>query len=74
MKNFKLIAKTFSGLENVLAEEIKEIGSKDVKTGKRAVFYEGNLEMIYKSNYYLRCALRVLKEIDNFQSPISLER
>ena len=67
MKNYKLIAKTFAGLENVLAEEIKEIGGTNVKAGRRAVFYEGNLKLLYKSNYYLRTALRILKEIAVFQ-------
>lgn len=67
MKEYKLIAKTFSGLEDVLAKEVKRIGGKNVHRGKRAVFYEGDLEMIYKSNYHLRTALRVLKEIENFR-------
>lgn len=67
MKDFNLIAKTFAGLEDVLAKEVKKIGGKNVRRGKRAVFYEGDLEMIYKSNYHLRTALRILKEIENFQ-------
>ncbi len=67
MENFKLIAKTFSGLEPVLAEEIRKIGGKNIQLGSRAVFYEGNLELIYKSNYLLRTALRILKEIQHFQ-------
>ncbi|MEN8116892.1 MAG: class I SAM-dependent RNA methyltransferase [Bacteroidota bacterium] len=67
MKDYKLIAKTFSGLEDVLATEIKKLGGQNVCPGKRAVFYEGNLELIYKSNYFLRTALRILKEIGHFQ-------
>lgn len=67
MKEFKLIAKTFSGLEDVLAKEVKRIGGQNVRRGKRAVFYEGNLELIYKSNYLLRSALRILKEIEHFK-------
>ena len=67
MKDYKLIAKTFAGLEDVLAKEVKKIGGKNVKRAKRAVFYEGDLEMIYKSNYLLRTALRILKEIEHFQ-------
>ncbi|QIA08441.1 THUMP domain-containing class I SAM-dependent RNA methyltransferase [Draconibacterium halophilum] len=66
MKEYKLIAKTFSGLEDVLAKEVKRIGGKNVRRGKRAVFYEGDLELIYKSNYQLRTALRILKEIEHF--------
>lgn len=67
MEKYNLIAKTFSGLENVLANEIKKIGGENIRVGKRAVYYEGNLELIYKSNYFLRTALRILKEINRFQ-------
>ena len=67
MKDFKLIAKTLAGLEDVLAKEVKNLGGKNVRRGNRAVFYEGDLELIYKSNYHLRTALRVLKEIEYFQ-------
>ena len=56
-----------AGLEDVLAKEVKKLGGKNVRRGKRAVFYEGDLEMIYKSNYFLRSALRVLKEIERFK-------
>ena len=66
MKNYKLIAKTSAGLENVLADEIKAIGGKNIELGNRAVYYEGDMEVIYKSNYFLRTALRVLKEIEFF--------
>ncbi len=67
MEKFKLAAKTFAGLELVLSSEIKSIGGSNVQEGRRIVFYEGDLEMIYKSNYLLRTALRVLKEIAVFQ-------
>jgi putative N6-adenine-specific DNA methylase len=67
LKKYKLIAKTFAGLEDVLAKEVKKIGGKNVHRGNRAVFYEGNLEIIYKSNYLLRTALKILKEIEHFE-------
>lgn len=66
MKNYKLTATTLSGLENVLAKELEKLGAKNVVPAQRAVFYEGNLETIYKSNYLLRTALRILKEIEFF--------
>jgi len=66
LKNYKLIAKTFSGLENVLANELEKIGAKNVKPGHRATFFEGNLQTIYNANYNLRTALRILKEIEHF--------
>ncbi len=67
MENFNLTAKTFSGLEKVLIKEIANLGGKNIREGRRAVFYEGDLELIYKSNYFLRTALRILKEIAVFQ-------
>jgi len=67
LKRYKLTAKTFAGLETVLANEIKEIGGSNITPGRRAVFFEGDLSVIYKSNYYLRTALRILKEIGHFQ-------
>lgn len=67
MENYKLAAKTFAGLEPVLAKEIKNIGGKNVQEGRRIVSYEGDLELVYKSNFHLRTALRVLREITVFQ-------
>lgn len=67
MKNHKLIAKTFSGLEYVLADELRSIGAANIRPGHRATFFEGDLETIYKANYFVRTALRILKEITNFQ-------
>lgn len=67
LKNYKLIAKTSAGLEEVLADEINAIGGRNITLGNRAVFYEGDLELIYRSNYFLRTALRILKEIEFFQ-------
>lgn len=66
MKNYNLTAKTFAGLEPVLAKEIKQIGGKNIKQGRRAVHFEGNLKLLYKSNYFLRSALRILQEIKVF--------
>lgn len=67
MKNYRLAAKTSSGLEQILGNEIKAVGGKNITLGNRAVFYEGDLKVIYKSNYLLRTALRILKEIEFFR-------
>ena len=67
LKNYKLIAKTFSGLEYVLAEELRKIGAHNVRPGHRAVFFAGDLKIIYKANYFIRTALRILKEIEHFK-------
>ena len=66
-EEFEIIAKTLYGLEEVLADEIKEIGGTDVQTRTRAVMYRGDKEVLYKSNYLLRTAIKVLKPIASFR-------
>lgn len=68
MKKFRLFAKTFSGLEYVLADEIKEIGGEDIKIAKRGVGFSGDMSLVYKANYTLRTALRILIEIHSFKA------
>jgi len=60
---FELIAKTFYGLEEVLAEELKSLGADNILKHNRAVSFNGDKELMYKSNYHLRTALRILKPI-----------
>jgi putative N6-adenine-specific DNA methylase len=62
-ENFEMIAKTFFGLEEVLADELRGIGAKEIVQHNRAVSFVGNLETMYKANYNVRTALRVLKPI-----------
>tara|TARA_B100001057_G_scaffold501266_1_gene622871 strand:- start:2146 stop:3318 length:1173 start_codon:yes stop_codon:yes gene_type:complete len=64
--DFLMIAKTMHGLEDVLIEELKAIGAKNIKKGKRAIEFYGNQTILYKSNVCLRTALRILKPISTF--------
>ena len=68
MKNekFEIIAKTFQGLEDVLAEEISILGGENIEIGRRMVSFIGDKELLYKSNLQLRTALRILKPIYQF--------
>lgn len=66
---FRMIAKTFTGLEKVLAEEISELGGKSVKVLQRAVEFYGTQEILYKANYLCRSALRIIKPIAEFDAP-----
>ena len=68
MEKFNIIATTFFGLEEVLAEEIKALGATDVKTLTRAVSFSGDNEMLYKANYWLRTALKILVPIKTFSA------
>ncbi len=62
----KLLAKTLFGLEDVLAKEILAIGGKDIIILKRGVSYQGDKELLYKSNVSLRTALRILLPVYSF--------
>ncbi len=61
------IVKTISGLEEVLAGEITELGGENIQMLKRAVSFEGDKRMLYKANYCLRTAQRILMPIFSFQ-------
>ncbi len=65
---FELIAKTFMGLENILAQELNELGAKDVQIGRRVVSFKGDKEMMYRANFQLRTAIRILKPILHFKA------
>ena len=67
-QEFELIAKTFMGLENVLAKELTELGANNVQTGRRMVSFTGNKEMMYKANFHLHTAIRILKPIAHFKA------
>ena len=63
-----MIAKTFQGLENVLAKELTELGANDVQIGRRMVSFSGDKELMYRANFQLRTAIRILKPIKHFRA------
>ncbi|MGE4568729.1 MAG: class I SAM-dependent RNA methyltransferase [Bacteroidales bacterium] len=65
--SFEMVAKTFRGLEPVLASELERLGARDVKCLNRAVSFAGNLAMLYKANLWLRTALRILRPLSTFR-------
>ena len=67
-QNFELIAKTFMGLEPVLAKELTQLGANDVKIGRRMVSFTGNKELMYRANFQLHTAIRILKPIRHFKA------
>ena len=60
---YKMLAKTFKGLEEVLAQELIELGANDVQIERRAVSFMGDQALLYRANLCLRTALRVLVPI-----------
>lgn len=63
---FEMIAKTFQGLEEVLEAELTALGANDIQIGRRMVSFSGDKEMMYKANFCLRTAIRILKPIKHF--------
>ena len=68
MEEFKIIAKTFQGLEEVLAKELTELGANNIEIGRRMVSFTGDKEMLYKANFCLRTAVKILKPIKEFKA------
>ena len=65
---FELIAKTFQGLETVLATELIDLGANNIQIGRRMVSFTGDKEMMYRANFQLRTAIRILKPIKHFKA------
>ena len=63
----KILAKTFPGLEAVLQKEIESLGGTNIQQRKRAVSFEGDKSLLYRSNLHLRTALRLLVPIHYFK-------
>jgi 23S rRNA (guanine2445-N2)-methyltransferase / 23S rRNA (guanine2069-N7)-methyltransferase len=63
---FPLIAKTFFGLEGVLAQELKALGASDAATGRRMVSFTADQALLYRANLWCRTAVRILKPIAAF--------
>ncbi|GEM54131.1 RNA methyltransferase [Flavobacterium branchiophilum] len=68
MENFKMIAKTFFGFEEILATELKNLGAQNVEVGVRMVSFVGDKGFMYKANLSLRTALKILKPIYHFKA------
>ncbi len=64
---FPLIAKTVSGLEDVLTHELETLGATDIMKLNRAVSFTADAEMMYRINYACRTALRILKPLFHFE-------
>ena len=65
---FELIAKTFQGLEQVLAGELTDLGANNIEIGRRMVSFTGDKELMYRANFALRTAIRILKPIKHFKA------
>lgn len=65
--NYKMVAKTIYGLENLCMAELLKLGAENPAVHNRAVSFEGNVGVMYKANLLLRTALRVLVQFAEFE-------
>ena len=65
-ETFTLVAKTFQGLEEVLASEIAALGGKDIEIGKRMVSFTGDKALLYKTNLHFLYTKSNLHAQENF--------
>lgn len=65
---FQMVAKTFKGLEDVLAQELTELGAVEVQKERRAVSFSGDKALLYRANFALRTATRILVPIAAFRA------
>jgi putative N6-adenine-specific DNA methylase len=63
-----ILIKTLHGLEEVLAEELSQIGVENIHISRRAVSCEGDLTLLYKANLHLRTAMKVLVPLLSFEA------
>jgi 23S rRNA (guanine2445-N2)-methyltransferase len=67
MDNFKMVAKTLFGFEELLAKELTQLGAQEVKIGVRSVSFVGDKGFMYKVNLALRTAIKILKPLTTFR-------
>lgn len=67
-EKFRMVAKTMHGLEEVLAEEIASCGGENIELLKRAVAFDGDMRVLYRTNYTCRTALAILKPFAEFEA------
>ena len=59
----RCVAKTFVGMENILAKELRELGIEEIDIGNGNVIFETDLEGLYRSNYNCRFATNIIVPI-----------
>ena len=61
--NFKMLAKTLFGFEDLLERELRQLGAANLKKGVRSVSFEGDKGFMYKANLALRTAIKNLPSV-----------
>src|ERR1043166_7329250 len=66
--DYRMLATTLFGMEEVLMAELLKLGAKNIEKLPRAVSFWGDKGFMYKANFCLRTATRVLKPVVEFKA------
>lgn len=66
--DFEMKVTTFFGLEEVLADELRRLGGRDVTVFKRGASVTGDLGFLYKVNLCLHTALKIMIPLASFKA------
>jgi len=69
VKRISYLATAAKGTEDLLVEELEELGAEEVAAGRGLVRFKGDVELGWKANLWLRTAMRVLRPIADFPAP-----
>ena len=67
----RLVATCSPGLETILAAELAALGADGVEATRSAVRFVGGWPLVWRANYWLRTANRVLIELASFAAATS---
>ena len=67
MTTYQLFATTPKAMEDILAEELKQLGAKNVQPKMAGVSFQGDLEMAYRACLWSRTANRILLPLSSFE-------
>ena len=66
MKNYMLFATVPKAMEDILADELGELGARNIKQTIAGVSFDGSMETAYRACLWSRVANRVLLILDTF--------
>ena len=66
MKKYTCLATANFGVEAIEKRELEKIVSSEIQIQDGRVYFEANLEEIYRANLWLRCAERVHIQLASF--------
>ncbi len=61
-----VVASSPEGLENCLADEIKQLGGAEIKVSKRFISFKCDYETFYRIHFFSRIAFRLYREVARF--------